>query len=131
MERLEELARILFDARQAEANAKALRIQSEEEIANLIETGENGSKTVAAGEGLKVTVKRALTYVADVPAIRGMEDIPGEVMPLTQTSPIPAGYVFDHKAYDRLREDHPDVFKKVSEHVTTKPKKTSVTLKLA
>jgi len=127
---LEELATELYDAQQTEKKAKNTRIVCEVEIAKLIETGDNGSKTVPAGERLKVVVKRAMSYKADVDAIRAL-DIPEEVMPIKMTDPVPAGYLFDQKAYEALREDHPDVFNVVAAAVEAVPRKVSVTLKLA
>jgi hypothetical protein len=130
METLEQLAIKLYDAKEAEKDAKGTRIECEEAIAALVETDANGSKTVAAGDKLKVVVKRAMGYKADVDAIRAL-DIPDEVMPLKMTDPQPAGYVFDEKAYEALKDEHPDIFKTVATAVTAAPLKTSVTLKLA
>ena len=113
----------LYDAKQAESAAKNRRIAAEIQIANLVETKDNGSKTVAVGNaGLKVTVKRGL--------IRFM-DIPEEVMPVTMTDPVPAGFVFDPKAYEALKDEHPEIFAKVAKHVEVTPKKVSVTIKVA
>ena len=130
MSNLNELAKKLFDARRIEADAKKTRIECEEAIAELVETGDNGSKTVDAGEGLKVTVKRALGYKADVEAIRRL-DIADEVKPLKLTDPVPASYVFDEKAYEDLKDTHPDVFATIAKAVEVVPRKVSVSLKLA
>lgn len=125
-----QLAQELFATKRAEEEAKKLRIECEEKIAALVETGIDGSKTVDAGEGLKLTVKRGMNYKANVDAIRAL-DIPEEVMPLSMTDPQPAGYVFDKKAYEALREQHPDVFAVVAQAVEATPAKVSVTLKMA
>ena len=130
MEELNKLAKELHNARREEDAAKKKRIAAEEAILVLVETGENASKTVDAGDGLKLTVKRSISISADVGAIRSME-IPEEVMPIKMTDPVPAGYVFDPKAYASLRETHPDVFLKIAQYVTTNALKASVTLKLA
>ena len=66
----------------------------------------------------------------DVDAIRDL-DIPEEVMPLKWMEGTAGAYVFDRKAYESARELHPAEFEKVSAHVETKPKKASVTIKLA
>ena len=127
---LNTLAKNLFDARRDEEKAKKARIAAEEAIAALVKTGDNETKTVDAGDGLKVVVKRAMGYKADVDAIRAL-NIPAEVMPILPTAPVPAGYAFDEARYEALREEHPDVFAKLAKCVTATPKKVSVTLKLA
>jgi plasmid stabilization system protein ParE len=128
---LEELAVELWDAKNAENAAKNLRILAEEAIAALVETPECGSKTVEAGDDLKVCVKRGLSFKADVDAIRALaEEIGSDDLPLTLTPPIPAGYAFDEKAYQTLKDEKPEVFRIVSKYVETKPKKTAVELKL-
>jgi hypothetical protein len=130
-EKLNQLAKDLYDAKRTEETAKEKRIACEEAIAALVETGDNGSKTVPAGEGLKVTVKRALSYKAAVDDIRAMTDIADEIKPLKLTDPVPAGYVFDEKAYEALRESHPEAYTRLATVVTAVPRKVSVTLKLA
>jgi plasmid stabilization system protein ParE len=124
---LNELAGKLFDAKRAEDAAKKVRIECEEAIAALVETPENGSKTVDAGDGLKVVVKRAIGYFADVEAIRGL-DISEDILPVTL---VPSSYTFNERAYESLRDVRPDLFAKIAKHVETKPRKVSVTLKLA
>jgi hypothetical protein len=127
-EQLATLAGQLFDAKRAEENAKLRRIQIEEQIAELVETTPIGSKTVDAGNGIKVTIKRALGYKADVDAIRAMDL--GDVAQIP-VKLVPASYVFDEKAYERLLEEHPSLAAQFAEHVTVTPRKVSVTMKLA
>lgn len=122
---LESLAIELFHAKKAEDAAKKLRIQAEEAIAALVQTGDNASKTVEAGD-LKVVVKRKLNYTADLDAIKSL-NIPALLMPVVQ---VPASVEFDEKAYEQLRENHPETFSAIAKFVTTKPAKVSVTLKL-
>jgi len=134
MSKLGELATALYDAKKAEDDANAKRIAIEEEIAALVETGDNGSKTVDAENGLKLTVKRAMTYKADVQAIREIGDaaLPaGFALPLAFVEEKPATWEFDEKAYEVLREKSPLAFAKIAKFVTAKPRKVSVALKLA
>lgn len=128
MSDLNQLAKDLFEARRAEDEAKKKRIAAEEAIAELVPTEGTGSKTVDAGGGLKVVVKRGMLYTADVDAIRGLnlEDAPVAFVP-----PQGASYAFDSKKYEEIREKNPRLFALISKHVTAKPSKTSVTLKLA
>lgn len=129
MKQLHELAVDLFTAKRAEDEAKKLRIEAEMAIATLVETGDNGSKTVDAGEGLKVVVKRKMNYKADIDAIMAL-NIPKLLSPIVVTPPVPEGNAFDEKAYEELRENHPETFKAISKYVTATPSKVSVTLKL-
>jgi len=126
---LEDLAIALATIKREEDATKSRRIEIEEQIAALVETPLNGSKTVKAGDGLKVTVKRELGYKADIDAIRNLP-IPEEVMPLKMTEPKPAGFVFDKKAYEDIIENHPDVAVKLAEYVTVTPRKVQVALKI-
>lgn len=123
---LSELTGKLFDAKRREDAAKAERIEAEEQIAALVETPENGSKTVDAGNGIKVTVKRAIGYKADVDAIRalGLDD---DCMPVKL---VPASYAFDEKAYELIRAARPDVAAALADCVVATPRKVSVTMKL-
>lgn len=134
MERsLEQLATELYDAKKIEDEARVARIAIEEEIAVLVPTGDVGSKTVKAG-ALKLTVKRALKYAADVDAIRdiGESEMPGgAALPLKYVPPQEATYEFDEKAYERMREIYPAAFLLVSRLVTVTPRKIAVELKLA
>jgi hypothetical protein len=124
---LEQLACDLHNAKVMEDKAKAVRIQIEERIAALVETPENGSKTVQAGE-IKVTVKRGLSYSVDFDGLFGA-GMPQSVMGRV-VKDIPATYDFDPKGYEALKNDDPEAFHEVSKYVTTKPKKVAVTLKI-
>jgi hypothetical protein len=130
---LEQLAIDLYDTKVAEAEATARRVEIEEQIAALVPTGDVGSKTVKAG-ALKLTVKRAMKYVADVDAIRdiGESEMPGgAALPLAYVPPQEATYKFDEKAYERMREIYPEAFLRISQLVTATPRKIAVELKLA
>jgi len=125
------LVRELVAARNEEAIARGKRVMLEEDIAALVETPMNSSRTVEAGEGLKVTVKRALSYKADVDAIRSGNVVPEELMPLTLVPAKPAEYVFDEKKYEQIIEDNPDAAARLAEHVIAKPRKVTVTPKIS
>ena len=130
MSELEVLAGQLYDAKHKESVAKTQRIVLEEKIAELVETGDNGSKTVPAGDGIRVTVKRAMSYKADVCAIRALS-IREDLMPIKITPPVPTGFAFDEKAYESIIAAHPEVAHKLAPYVTVTPRKVSVALKLA
>lgn len=122
MENIETLAQELYDAKRAEDAASAARIAIEERIAALVETGDNGSKTVEAG-ALKVTVKRALSYKCDLENLRLIAGAPVKF--------VPAKPALDEKAYEKLRETNHSLFAQVAQFVTVTPRKVSVELKLA
>jgi len=130
MESLNSLVIKLHDAKQKESAAKDVRVDLENQIAAHVDTPDNGSRTVEAGNGIKVTVKRAIGYKADVDAIRA-SDIPDVVKPLNLTDPKPAEYVFDPKKYEALRAHHPDLAAKLADCVVATPRKPSVSMKLA
>lgn len=127
MEALERLADDLYEAKKLEDNAKHVRVAIEEKIAELIETGENGSKTVAASDHFKVTVKRAMRYKADIDRIIDMK-LPEGVAPIKV---VPESLKFDEKAYEKLRESDPATFNQVAGCVIATPAKVAVSLKLA
>lgn len=122
---LEELANQLFDAKQRENAARDERIAVEEKIAELVETAANGSKTVPVGNGLKITVKRGLSYKANIDAIRNLDNVAGLPIKL-----VPAEWVFDEKEYERILMDEPKKAAILAKHVEVKPKKVAVTLKV-
>ena len=122
------LACLLFDAKKAEGKAKEIRIKAELAIADLVKIeGVSGSRTVDAGEGLKVTVKQGINYKADVDAIRAMTDIPEGRLPVKL---VPSSYAFDKKAYEALLKASPALAVKLAECVTTTASKPSVTIKM-
>ena len=127
MSELSEAAAMLIELKKKESAAKEERIAAEELIAGLVDTAFNGSKTVDAGDCLKVTVKRAMSYKADIDGLRSLDcDVP-----LKSTPPVPAGYEFDQKAYEAMVESDARLASVLSEFVEAKPRKTSVTVKLA
>lgn len=121
MDRLEKLATALYDAKKVEEGAREARVALEEEIAALVETPDNGSKTVTAG-ALKVTVKRGFSYKADVQAILGL----GLADP-----PLKTKIELHEKAYEEIREKDSGLFAKLSKFVTVTPRKVAVSLNLA
>jgi len=123
---LETLAGKLATAKREEAEAKERRIQVEEEILPLIETPENGSKTVEAGVGLKLTVKRGLIYKADIDAIKKL-NLPANIIPIKTK---PAQEVLDEKGYEWIVKNDHETALKLAKCVTVTAAKPSVSLKI-
>lgn len=124
--RLERLACWLECAKQKEADSRSERICVEEEIAALVETKENGQKTVKAGE-YSVTVKRGLSYTADVEELLKMDKNPAFPPPIK----VKTTRELDLEGYEWYRANHPHLFNLLATHVTVKPKKVSVSVKRA
>ena len=126
-EKLAELSLELFTAKKAEESNKALRIEIEEKIIALVEVEENQSKTFKAGD-LKVTVKKELAYSVDEENLFSAGLSSGVLERIFDR--VPESFKFNTKNYELLNRDDPEAFKAIAPFVTTKPKKTSVTLKL-
>jgi hypothetical protein len=114
---IENLASNLVHARQAEAEAKAARIECEEAILAQYELAEAGSQTVKTDNGLKLTLKTSLGYKVDAGAV-----FPPTLIKKTVKQEL------NTKAYEALRESDPMEFSRVSKMVTTTPRKPSVTV---
>ena len=120
--RLAELVKELYTAKQNEEVAKKARIAVEERIAALVETPENGSRTVDTGV-MKVTVKRENSYKIDDDSVFAMA-FPGLV------KEVPASWKIDVKAYEAERAKDSETYREACQHVTVTPKKVSVSLKV-
>ena len=125
---LNSLACQLMEAKRRESEAKDRRIAIEEEIAGLVETSPIGSKTVDAGGGLKVVVKRSMSYQVDIEGLREL-DVDPEALPLTRTDPKPPEWIFDKKAYEKIVQSDDHLAAELAKCITSKPLKTSVTVK--
>jgi len=129
MEELERLAIELSNAKLAESKAKETRIECEEEICKLVKTADSGSKTVPAGDRMKITVKRGISYKPDMEAMLALKGIklPTETVP---EKVIEEHEVFDKKIYEKMLADPPMGFAKVLDCITVNMLKPSVTIKL-
>jgi len=131
IEQLRKLAKQLSDAKDAEEIARELRIGIEQQIAELVPTDEEGQRTISLGSRLKLTVKRGLIYKADTDEIArtlnqlGLKDGNKYPVPVKTTTKV----TLDTAGYRQYREELPEVWKAISQHVTAKPAKVAVTLK--
>lgn len=117
-ETLENLARALFRAKAAEAQAKEARIAAEEALADAIGGRDSGSTTVQCGS-LKATVKRGWNYRLSEP-IKFRELFPDYVREKIELR---------DRNYEEARATRPELFAELSKFVTATPKKVSVELK--
>lgn len=131
------LANQFLIAKEEEEKAKTHRIYCEEQIATLIETPEQGQKTVKLANGTKITVKRGLIFKADIERIwkiisevntrdKSRRD---EILPAPIT--VKVEKKLDEKGYKWYEEKHPEIFRELSEVVIVTPKKTAVTVKVS
>lgn len=123
-EELFALSRQLTSAKVRENAAKNTRIVIEEKISALVSVDPTKKqRTVKLTDGSSVIVKHGLNYKADVAAIKKVfQQLPPARVP------IEIREVLNEKEYERYRKEEPEVFSKISQHVTVTPKKVSVTV---
>lgn len=123
---LRGLAAQLLEHKREEDFWKAKRIESEQAIAAQIPGPEKGQKTVTLEGGTKITVNRGLSYKADIEAIRelltGFESPP----PIKSKTT----HELDVMGYEWYRDNLPDSFDRIAQHVTVKPRKVSVSVEV-
>jgi len=127
LRRLDSLAGDLLDAKAEEDIARKRRIAIEEQIADLVPTEERGQQTVSLSGGYKLTVKRDLSYKADVEAICACAAKCCEYPPPIKSKTT---HELDVAGYEWYRERYPDVFSLLAQHVEVKPKKVAITVKV-
>ena len=127
LRRLDSLSMGLIKAKVEEETAKAKRIAIEIEIANLIVTPDKGQETVRLPSGWGVTVKRGYNLSANIEKMKVAWA--AHYLPENLPVPLKTKESLDEKGYEWYRENHPDLFLVLAEHVTAKPKKVSVSLK--
>jgi len=125
---LAEAVRAYIEAKQAETKATAARVAAEERILALRPAKEEGSETFEAA-GVKVTVTGKLTYSCD--DVRALaKACVASSMPANWI-PVKAKTELDATGAKWLRTTAPDVWARVvAPHVTIKPAKTSITVKV-
>ena len=125
-ETIEHCVRHLLRAKNAEEIAKARRILYEEKVAAHVPCPERGSKTVTLTDGTKVTVTRGLLYAADFPAIEQAFQTAGNTsIPIK----IKTTRELDEVGYHWILENDSASSQLLSGLVTTKPAKTSISVK--
>lgn len=129
MQTLKILAMNLRSAKRQEESTKANRIAVEETIAALIPGKEVGQVTERFPDGSGIVVTRGLNYKADLSEIEGifatLETSFNEYPPIeTKTT-----RKLDIKGYEWYRENSPEIFQQLTQHVTITSKKVAVELK--
>jgi len=131
-EKLTTLVQDLMTAKEQEKQAAQTRKELEEEItgqvAGITELPERGQRSVETDDGYKITVKKDMSIKADVQEIKAVCIKHGfETPPVKQK----VTEELDTKGYEWLRENKPELFREIAEHVETKPRKPTVQIVLA
>lgn len=119
MQNLEQLCVTLAGLRSKREAINVKIVEIEEQIAPLVETPEEGSRTLKLTNGMKVTVERGYNY-----RVRAKEMLEA----LGDEAPLRTKLELDKTAYRKLKDTDPVGFMQAAEWVTVAPKKTSVTL---
>lgn len=124
---MQRLTTQFSEAKSREIEAKNKRIEIEEKIAQLVEVEDGKTqKTVSITPVTKLTIKKGKRYKADTSSIREMFD--GEPLPAPLKEKVVVS--LDEKGYEWYRANRPDVFRKLSKHVTVTPSKPQVSVKI-
>ena len=122
MGKLDKLATDLLAAKKLEANAKTHRIEIEETIIMLLGAPAEGQRTHES-DFFKVVVKGGVSRTADFKAMRQLEDVPANLLPIKQKDEL------DIDGLRWLEANMPEVHTKLLTVITTKPRKPAVTAK--
>lgn len=117
----------LEQAKENEETYKKLRIRWEELVAAKIPGPDVGQKTVKLEDGTSVIVKRGFNYKCQCDDLYGfmVDTCPQHIPPIkTKTT-----RELDEKGYNWYANNHPDIFRELSQFVTATPKKVSIEVK--
>jgi hypothetical protein len=123
---IETLVDSLVTAKAIESIATAKRIRWEERVAQKLGGTEDGQKTTTLENGMKVTIKRGFNFSADCDAIRKLFAV--EQYDSSPPIEIKTTIKLDEPAYKEFARRLPAAYKRMTQFVTAKPKKVSVTL---
>ena len=112
------------------AHAKISLDTVKAEIVELVETGEKSQRTVALKGGWKMTVARDVSVKGDIDAIEKLFATDHSFDDMHTPVASATARTLDPKGYEWYKVNRPDLYAKIAEHVTVKPKAVSVTVKL-
>ena len=120
---LDYLAERWLEAKEAEKNANAWRLDIEGKILQISPAKEEGSTSIILPTGLKLKTTGKLSYKADLDVL------------LTITAPWPTEYKpvkteikADETILKHIRATRPDLWQAIAIAITTKPAKTAITV---
>jgi hypothetical protein len=122
---MDQLCRDWLAAKQREVIANADRLRIEAAMIAMHPAREEGSETFATAGGMKVTLVGKISYKADVQKLVALtESWPADVRP------VKTKVVADESMLKAIRNDRPDLWRKLSSAIETKPAKTGVTVEV-
>jgi len=130
---LSKLAAALCIARDRERNETSARIKLENQIAALLPGKDKGQETTILPKTpfyqyeTKITIKRGLIYKADLDCIAEIMQNPEFPPPIK----IKTTKSLDENGYEWYRNNHPDLFSLISNHVEVKNSKPSVSVEFS
>jgi hypothetical protein len=120
---LEHLAERLFEAKNAEREATAARIEIEEEILILVPAREEGSDSRLLSNGLKLKTIGKLIYKVDLEKLIQLTAARPDGF-----KPVKTELKADDTILKAIRAQRPDLWREIADAITTKPAKTAVTV---
>ena len=121
IDRLNELAALYLEAKEAEARANQTRIEIEEQIIEIMGVKTEGQHSYKT-EFFKVVTKGNLSRKVDWAAFEKIKD------KFTVDPPIKTKLELDLSAYKQLEKTDPENYKLMTLCVSTKPNKAGVTV---
>ena len=122
---MELLARQWTAAKNREETARLERVRIEENMIKLHPAKEEGSETVTTSDGTKIKLTGKLIYKADVDKLTVLTSSWPE-----EARPIKVEVKADETKLKAIRQERPDLWKKIAGAVETKPAKTGVAVEI-
>jgi hypothetical protein len=126
-EAITSLAGKLAAAKVKEAAATQNRVAIEVKLACLIPCSDEGQRTISLADKRKVTVERGFNYAVDYAELSKLAAFTEELPPPIA---VKSTRSLSLKGYRWYRENHPKIFSVMAKHVSAKPKKVAVSIKL-
>lgn len=125
MSTLKELTNLWMAAKADERLANIRRVTIEDQILNMVEHKEEGSMTIDAGDGIKITTTGKLSYKADVQLLDKL------TMNWEQsTKPLKIEVKADETKLKKIRRENPNLWREIAKAVEIKPQKTGVSIEI-
>lgn len=118
---LDYLAERWLEAKEAEKNANAWRLDIESKILKISPAKEEGTSSITLPTGLKIKTTGKLSYKADLDALLTIT----AAWP-TEYKPVKTEIKADETVLKHIRATRPDLWREITPAVTTKPAKTAI-----
>lgn len=118
---LDFLAERWLEAKEAEKNANAWRLDVESKILKISPAKEEGTTSIPLPTGLKIRTTGKLSYKADLDALLTIT----AAWP-TEYKPVKTEIKADETVLKHIRATRPDLWREIAPAITTKPAKTAI-----